>query len=173
MEMENKMKNEEKSNGELLHAPLGKDIQDEKEKIDDQMDRDDSIIGFAFTKDDHENEMDEKKKLHDYKMIYEEAITKREKDHVIPKRITDFTADKRRFGLEKYGGYSFQISFENSVTCKINEHIKSEIVDLLNYINHRDLIRSFKGIEIKDSGRDINLLINLFEEADELSSKEE
>ncbi len=148
------------SNGAFLVDPLRSDLQDKK-----------SIIGFEFTKEDHEIEMDEKKKLHDYETIYEEAIIKRENQYVIPKRIQDFTADKRRFGLKKYGNYSFQISFENSVTCDINEHIKSEITDLINYINHRDLMRDFKGLECLDSREVIIMLVNLFEGADELSKE--
>ncbi len=159
------MKNEEKSNRELLHAPLGKDIQD-------QMDHDNSIIGFEFTKDDHENSMDKEKKVFVYSDLYENAITNRE--YKLPKRITDFTSDKRRFGLKKYGEYSFQISFENSVTCNINEHIKSEVVDLINYINHRNLIRKFKGLDCLESYRkSINMLVSLFEEADKLSEEKQ
>ena len=130
-----------------------------------------TVLGFELTKEDHEDEMDKKKRLHDYKMIYEEAIIKRENRHVIPKRVQDFTADKRRFGLKKYENYSFQISFENSVTCDINEHIKSEITDLINYINHRDLMRDFKGLECLDSSAVIVMLVNLFEGADELSEE--
>ena len=136
-----------------------------------EMENKENVLGFELTKEDHEIEMDEKKKLHDYQALYEEAIIKRENRHVIPKRVQDFTADKRRFGLKKYGNYSFQISFENSVTCDINEHIKSEITDLINYINHRDLMRDFKGLECLDSSAVIVMLVNLFEGADELSEE--
>lgn len=160
MEMENKMKNEEKSNGKLLHVPLGKDIQDKKN----------IILEFEFTKDDHEKTMDEEKREFIYSDMYEKAISKREFVLMFPARLSDFTADKRRFGLKKYKEYSFQVSFENSVTCNINEHIKSEIVDLINYINHRHLIRNFKGLETLETyKKSINMLVNLFEEADKLS----
>ena len=147
---------------EQVVETLGKGVQDHEE----------NVLGFELSKEEHEDGMEEKKAIYDYKVIYEKAIKAREKHYVIPGRITDFTADKRRFGLNKYGAFSFQISFENSIACLINEHIKGEITDLINYINHRDLMRDFKGLKPLDSTKVITILVNLFEEADELSDKE-
>ena len=41
--------------------------------------------------------------------------------------------EKRDFGLAKYGAHSFQSSEENLAKCDALEHLRQELVDMINY----------------------------------------
>jgi len=136
-----------------------------KEENEDMVVRPESDLSKKekeYNKKDHEDAMDKKKRLHNYHDSYEEAIINRERRQKIPKNIMEMTAAKREFGIKKYGGYSFQTSFENAMTCCIEEHIQGEIIDLINYMNHKALVFNFLGYSADQEYKHIDELVKMF-----------
>lgn len=64
---------------------------------------------------------------------YEDLMTKYSNDLQIPEDLQRALKAKRDLGLEKYKEYSFQSSFENSITTPILQHLEEELIDALNY----------------------------------------
>jgi hypothetical protein len=73
----------------------------------------------------------------------QEAIVHGEPE--IPKKVLDKAKDKRAFGLEKYGEYSFQSSEQNAMTSPVIDHIEEEIIDLFNYVAHLTYTKMMDG----------------------------
>jgi hypothetical protein len=47
--------------------------------------------------------------------------------------LIDALAAKRKLGNEKYGALSFQNSFENFMQCPLQDHLREELLDAINY----------------------------------------
>lgn len=84
--------------------------------------------------------MDYKKEMNEKKETFFEFYSKRMKDLErlldMPEEISILLEEKRKFGYEKYGEYSFQSNFENAVTSPSEEHLREELIDAINYILH-------------------------------------
>lgn len=84
--------------------------------------------------------MDYKKEMTEKKESFFEFYSKRMKDLErlldMPEEISKLLEEKRRFGYEKYGEYSFQSNFENAVTSPTEEHLREELIDAINYTLH-------------------------------------
>lgn len=78
---------------------------------------------------------------------YEELIEQYSKDWDISPELQAKLKAKRDFGLEKYGEYSFQGSFENAITVPIYEHLDEELIDALNYCLHARFVAGLKNPE--------------------------
>ena len=75
----------------------------------------------------------------DYPAMYERVV-----HDIIDKLGTPYylqtkLKEKRDFGLNKYGEYSFQGSLKNTLTSPTMEHIEEELVDAMNYLAHEHL----------------------------------
>lgn len=84
--------------------------------------------------------MDYKKEMNENKLNYFEFYSKRMKELEqavgIPEELSKELENKRTFGYEKYGEYSFQANFENTVISPSEEHLREELIDALNYALH-------------------------------------
>jgi hypothetical protein len=49
------------------------------------------------------------------------------------KKVVDEVEEKMNFGLEKYGDRSYQASLENLSNCDTLDHLRSEMIDCINY----------------------------------------
>jgi len=63
----------------------------------------------------------------------------------LPNMNTAALKEKRKFGLEKYGEYSFQSNFENAMKSPVLEHAIEECIDLMNYLLHKMFVQNIKG----------------------------
>lgn len=66
--------------------------------------------------------------------VCEQAIKKIEESEAIDDYIRKELAEKRAFGLKKYGESSGQASFSNLVNMPCMEHASEEMTDTLNYL---------------------------------------
>lgn len=87
--------------------------------------------------------MDASKKT--YAEYYEDLITQYSEELGIPPELQAILKAKRDYGLNKYKEYSFQSSFENTITTPIVQHLREELVDALNYCLHARLVFSIKS----------------------------
>lgn len=73
----------------------------------------------------------------DFSNIYEIALGRIFNDvELTDAEFLEELKKKREFGLKKYGEYSFQGTFENSMTSPVEEHLTEELVDACNYAAH-------------------------------------
>lgn len=69
--------------------------------------------------------------------IYEMSLSRIFRDaNVINAGLLNELKEKREFGLKKYGEYSFQSTFEKSMTSPVKEHLLEELIDACNYTAH-------------------------------------
>lgn len=84
--------------------------------------------------------MDYKKEMNENKQsffeFYSERMKDLEKTLLIPEEVSDILQEKRDFGHEKYGEFSFQTNFENAVSSPTAEHLREELIDAMNYALH-------------------------------------
>jgi len=85
----------------------------------------------------------EKGKAVDYNKIYETARNIRIGHLALPFELKKLMDEKMEVGKSKYGELSFQNSFANSMQVNIEEHIKDEMADMLNYLLHWHICFSF------------------------------
>jgi hypothetical protein len=105
---------------------------------------------------DYKTEMNEKKK--DFFEFYSERMKELEKKVEISEEVSKLLEEKRKFGAEKYGEYSFQTTFENAVTSPSEEHLREELIDAINYALH-SIYKS--ALYLKDDRMQIEFLNNL------------
>lgn len=118
---------------------------------------------------DYKNIMD---KDFDYPNFYNEVMKLIGNEILLPEDLEKKLKDKRNFGLEKYGEYSFQANFRNSMTSPSEEHLEEELIDAINYIMHSMFKSraSFYGNEIFE--QEINIgkkLVRLYLEVLEIN----
>lgn len=75
---------------------------------------------------------------------YEELIKEYSDDWGFSEELQAKLKAKRDFGVEKYGEYSFQSSFENAITVPIYDHLNEELIDALNYCLHARFLAGLK-----------------------------
>lgn len=78
--------------------------------------------------------MNEEKKT--FNVLYQEICEQIEKDIGIEDQLAKKLKEKREFGYNKYKEFSFQSSFENSLSSPTEEHLEEELVDAINYCIH-------------------------------------
>lgn len=74
---------------------------------------------------------------------YESAISAQLEREEVPEYIQKTLMEKRLFGLKKYGENSFQSSLTNAFAAPILVHLRDELIDALNYIQHLKFIKVF------------------------------
>ncbi len=72
----------------------------------------------------------------DYFSFYSQRMKELEKYFLLDEELSSKLEEKRNFGYEKYGEYSFQGSFENTLTSPTEEHLEEELIDAINYALH-------------------------------------
>lgn len=76
---------------------------------------------------------------------YEELIKEYSDHWGLSEELQAKLKAKRDFGVEKYGEYSFQSSFENAITVPIYDHLNEELIDALNYCLHARFVAGLKN----------------------------
>ena len=84
---------------------------------------------------DYKTQMDQAEEIK-FSDLYENAIVNIEKNYRLPEDLIKELKKKRDFGLEKYGEYSFQSTMKNALSTPTLTHLKEEIIDSFNYIDH-------------------------------------
>lgn len=108
---------------------------------------------------DHEKIMTEKKREFNFRNIYQNAVSNLENSYFLSDELKEKLKEKRDFGLEKYGDFSFQSNFENCMTAPSFDYALEEIIDLLNYLLHAQYQNMVNGEEkqiLKDKIREVN-----------------
>ena len=70
-----------------------------------------------------------------YPQFYEERMWTIQSQYV-KDQVLGLLSKKRQDGLAKYGEYSFQSSFSNSLKSPVLEHAQEEFLDAINYLSH-------------------------------------
>ncbi len=68
--------------------------------------------------------------------FYSKRMKELEKILNMPEEISKLLEEKRNFGYEKYGEFSFQSNFQNAITSPTEEHLREELIDAINYTLH-------------------------------------
>lgn len=115
---------------------------------------------------DYKKEMTEKKET--FFEFYSKRMEELEKILDMPEEISILLEEKRNFGYEKYGEFSFQSNFENTITSPTEEHLREELIDAINYTLHS----MYKAcLYLKDNEKHVDYikkLIALYEESFEV-----
>lgn len=118
---------------------------------------------------DYKEIMEKKKAKISFNAIYENIMKEKEVAFNFGDVLTKKCDDKRKFGFEKYGEYSFQGSFENAVTSPTLEHAQEELIDVLNYLSHEDfksdILKNGNGEKLKEI---IDSVISIYYEIGDL-----
>lgn len=97
---------------------------------------------------------------------YEELIKEYSDEWGFSEELQAKLKAKRDFGVEKYGEYSFQNSFENAITVPIYDHLNEELIDALNYCLHARFVAGLKNPKalpsIEETARAIQHLLGNF-----------
>jgi hypothetical protein len=83
---------------------------------------------------DYKTEMTEKKES--FFDFYSKRMKELEKILNMPEEISKLLEEKRNFGYEKYGEFSFQSNFQNAIASPTEEHLREELIDAINYTLH-------------------------------------
>jgi len=68
--------------------------------------------------------------------LYDEVIERILEDSEIDSTCRGLLRERRDMGKKKYGKYSMQTNLTNCLKVPIVEHIKEELLDLMNYYAH-------------------------------------
>lgn len=107
---------------------------------------------------DYKTEMENKS--FDFFDFYSQRMKELEEAHNIPEELSKELENKRNFGVNKYGDYSFQSNFENAVTSPSEDHLREELIDAINYSLH-SIYKS--TILLQNSNRQRDFLTKLIE----------
>lgn len=75
---------------------------------------------------------------------YEELMVQYEKEYMMSPWLQKKLAEKRTFGLNKYGKDSFQSNFENAMASPVAIHLEEELIDSFNYALHLKFVYGLK-----------------------------
>jgi hypothetical protein len=83
---------------------------------------------------DYSNILDSTKKT--FPAIYDSSLAAIARTFHLSEELQQKLAEKRAFGLQKYGDRAFQSSIENAAASPAAAHLGDEIVDAYNYTLH-------------------------------------
>ena len=92
---------------------------------------------------DYKTIMDKKHFDMPFNELYEHAVDSIQAEAHISDSVRMELSAKRRYGLEKYGEYSFQSSLSNLLNSPSMEHLREEILDAMNYAAQEVLKSTF------------------------------
>lgn len=107
---------------------------------------------------DYKYQMDSTK--YSFPDLYEKVIHDILSVDTMTPEIQETLQSKRNRGLQKYGEYSFQASFDNAMKSPTLEHASEELLDAINYIAHE--IFKNKVIMNTTISKDLSLLLESF-----------
>lgn len=114
---------------------------------------------------DYKTQMDKKNTAMDFFKFYSERMEELEIRHNIPDDLSKLLKDKRNFGVEKYGEYSFQSTFENALSSPSEEHLREELIDAINYALHSIYKAKIMLIDTKRMESFLSILVSLYSDS--------
>jgi len=106
--------------------------------------------------------MDSKNNSMDFFKFYSDRMKEIQDKHNIPESLAKLLRDKRNFGVEKYGEYSFQSTFENAISSPSEEHLREELIDAINYAMHSIYKAKIMLIDTRKMEAFLTILVSLY-----------